>query len=86
MNIKDQIKSKLITEIGRRKINFKPKQGISSTSLKQLNQVIATEKIVLNSLSYQEEPKRKQNQTENMSRTNRVKRSLWLVPVFFRLY
>jgi hypothetical protein len=54
MNIENQIKSKLITEAERRKINFNLKQDISSTSLKQLNQVAATEKIVLNFCSNQE--------------------------------
>jgi hypothetical protein len=73
----------LITETERRKINFNFKQDISSTSLRQLNQVAATEKIVLDLSSCQEAvPIRKQKQTENMPITNRVKQSLWLVPVF----
>jgi hypothetical protein len=67
-NVENQIRMKSITETERRKINFNLKQDISSTSLKQLNQITATEKIVLNSRSYQEAvPKRKQKQTENMS-------------------
>jgi hypothetical protein len=68
MNMENQIKSKLITEAERRKINSNHKQGISNISLKQSNQVAATEKIVLNLCSNQESvPLRKHKQTENMS-------------------
>jgi hypothetical protein len=62
----DHNNSKLITETDRKKNDFIHKRGISNTSMKHRKQVKATEKIVLNSCSYQAaEPERKKHQAVN---------------------